>query len=379
MVKELPLKGQLLNPEVSLIAACGLLIVMAFNQLKGPAKRFIPVPLLVVASGVFLARFFDFEHVHTIQSHGMIFDISPKLLLAIPTQIASTIVTPDFSAISSGQFWIHTLSISLVASIESLLSAAAVDKLDPMRRQSDMNKELVSKGLCNMILGTIGGLPIIAEMVRSKANVQNGAQTKAANFIHGFAILIFAVVAPSLLNNIPLATFAAVLIPVGYALAHPSQFFHTAKAGKEHFSAFLVTLVVTLASDLLLGVAAGLFTEMLWNLYHGMSPLKIFSIAVDSKPHNDAVALSISSPLTFTNLIPLTQKIHGTHSDKNIIIDVTKSPYVDYTAFEHLARLSADSAVKGRTIEIKFNPTSRYHNHHSIEPNSSARAATSAH
>lgn len=361
LMSDFPAKASLLNPEVALIAAFGLIIVMAFHQFDGKFKRFIPVPLLVVLSGVFLARLFDFEHLHTIQSHGLNFEVSPKLLLAIPTQLATTIITPDFSAIETLNFWIHTVSIALIASIESLLSAAAVDKLDPMRRQSNMDRELVSKGICNMLLGAIGGLPIIAEMVRSKANVQNGAETKAANFIHGLAVLVFAILAPQLLNNIPLATFAAVLIPLGYALAHPSQFFHTAEAGRQHFSAFLVALVVTLASDLLIGVVAGLVTEMLWNVYHGMSPFKIFALSVETDRRSDVISLQVRSPLTFTNLLKLNQTIHGASSFDKVILDLTTSPHVDHTAYEHLMKLTSDAVNKGCTIELRFNPESKYH------------------
>ena len=354
LLADFPAKGEGLNPEVALIAAIGLMIVLAFNTYKGAWKKYVPVPLLVVLSGVGLARLFDFAHLHTIQSHGLTFDVSPKLLLALPNSLASTIVAPDFSWIGHGVFWVHVGTIALIASIESLLSAAAVDKLDPLARKSNLDRELMSKGLCNVVLGAIGGLPIIAEMVRSKANIENGSKTPIANFAHGFFILAFVLIAPSALNNIPLATFAAVLIPVGYALAHPSQFFHTAKVGREHFAAFVVSLVVTLGTDLLIGVLAGLLVEMVWNLYNGASPLTIFAVKTQTEETKDGLKLKVESPLTFTNLLSLRSKMDEHDHLQHLILDLTSSKVIDHTAHEHLNKLRHDAKVRGRTIEIKF-------------------------
>jgi len=355
MMAELPSKAQNLNPEVALIAACGLMIVLAFNTYEGAWKKYVPLPLFVVLSGVGLARLFDFQHLHTIQSHGLSFDVSPKLLLALPTSLAKTIVSPDFSMIGKGIFWFHVVTLSLIASIESLLSAAAVDKLDPLNRKSNLDQELISKGICNAALGLIGGLPIIAEMVRSKANVQNGAKTPLANFTHGLAILLFVLAAPSLLNNIPLATFAAVLIPVGYSLAHPSQFFHTAKVGREHFAAFVISLVVTLGTDLLVGVMAGILVEMAWNLYNGANPLDIFSVKAQvEKVEGDKLKLLVTSPLTFTNLLSLRSKIEAYSSSNHMVLDLSGSKMVDHTTRQHLTKLQADAQTRGRTLELLF-------------------------
>ncbi len=354
LLADFPMKGEALNPEVALIAAVGLMIVLAFNTYQGAWKKYVPVPLLVVLSGIGLARLFDFGHLHTIQSHGLTFDVSPKLLLALPESLASTIINPDFSFIGKGIFWVHAVTIALIASIESLLSAAAVDKLDPLARKSNLDRELISKGVCNVVLGLIGGLPIIAEMVRSKANVENGAKTPLANFMHGIFILTFVLVAPSVLNNIPLATFAAVLIPVGYALAHPRQFFHTAQVGREHFAAFVVSLVVTLGTDLLLGVLAGIIVEMAWNYYNGASPWTIFSVKTASEETAEGLKLVVKSPLTFTNLLSLRSKMDAHENQERLILDLTSSKMIDHTTHEHLHKLKSEARVKGRTIELKF-------------------------
>jgi len=355
LLADFPMKGEALNPEVALIAAVGLMIVLAFNTYTGSWKKYVPVPLLVVLSGVGLARLFDFAHLHTIQSHGLTFDVSPKLLLALPDSLASTIISPDFSAIGTGVFWLHTISIALIASIETLLSAAAVDRIDPLQRKSNLDRELISKGICNVILGLIGGLPIIAEMVRSKANVENGAKTQISNFTHGALIFIFVIGAPWLLNNIPLATFAAVLIPVGYALAHPSQFFNTARVGREHFTAFVVSMIVTLGSDLLIGVLAGIAVEALWNFYKGARSATIFSVKTDTKVTAEGLEVAIKNPLTFANLLALHSKIDSHKGYERMILDLSSVKLIDHTAHEHLHKLRHEAKVRGRTIEIKYN------------------------
>ena len=354
MLYNLPSKAAGLNPEVALIAASGLMLVLAFNTFQGGWKKYVPLPLLVVLSGVGLASLFDFQNMHTIASHGLTFDVSPKLLLALPSSLASTIVHPDFSMIGTGIFWVHVITVALIASIESLLSAAAVDTLDPVARKSNLDRELISKGLCNTFLGLIGGLPVIAEMVRSKANVQNGAKTQLSNIVHGAAILAFVMTAPALLNNIPLATFAAVLIPVGYALAHPSQFFHTAKVGREHFLAFVMALVVTLGTDLLIGVLAGLLVEMAYNVFHGAHPLKIFSVKAEHDENDGVLRLAFSSPLTFTNLLSMRSKIDSFDHSPHLVIDMTLSKMVDHTTHEHLHKFQQDAVVRGRKIELRF-------------------------
>ena len=354
LIANLPSRSEGLNPEVALIAAVGLMIVLAFNTYQGAWKKYVPLPLLVVLSGVGLARLFDFGHLHSIQSHGLAFDISPKLLLALPENLAASIISPDFSRIGTGNFWVHAISIALIASIESLLSSAAVDKLDPQTRKSNFDQELISKGICNTICGLIGGLPIIAEMVRSKANVENGAKTPASNLMHGIFILSFVIIAPSLLNSIPLATFAAVLIPVGYALAHPRQFFHTAQVGGGHFAAFLVSLIVTLGSDLLLGVMAGLLVEMLWNAVKGAGPMTAFTVKTATEETADGVKLVVHSPLTFTNLLALRSQLDVHEKHDRLILDLTSAKLIDHTTHEHLHKFKSEAKVRGRTIELKF-------------------------
>lgn len=353
LIAEIPKSVMELNPEVGFIAAVGLLILIGFKTFKGSWAKYVPAPLLVVISGIFLAKLFDFDHEHLVTSHSLTFHAGPKLLLNLPANLRSAIVFPDFSAIATFAFWRWTISLALVASIESLLSAAAIDRMDPLKRTTNLDRELMGKGICNLVLGCIGGLPIIAEMVRSSANVRSGATSRWANFMHGTYILAFLILFPAILHEIPLGALAAILITVGYALAHPTQFLHTAEIGKDHFAAYLTTLFVTLASDLLVGVTAGILVELAFNLGRGTSFGELFRLKVDEKRDAKRVTMSIRSPLVFTNFLSLKKRLEAAKEDQ-IVLDLSHSVLVDHTALDHLHRIQAESAAAGRAVVLAF-------------------------
>lgn len=329
-----------LNPEVALIAALGFIVILTYNQLKGKWLQYLPAPLVVVVLGILMGHFFDFDHEHLVTSHWQQFQVGPKLLLNLPEHLASAIVFPDFSAVFSWDSIRYAITFALVASIESLLSSSAVDRMDPYGRTSSLDRELLSKGICNMVSSAIGGLPIIAEMVRSSANVRNGARTPAANFFHGIFILAFLILFPWLLHQIPLAALAAVLISVGYRLAHPSQFLHTAEIGRDHFAAFLTTFLVTIGSDLLLGVAAGIGVELAFNLLRGASPRDLFRVRAEEERRPNQVTLRVQSPVVFTNLISLKRRLESISREEQdeLVVDLSATTLVDHTSLDALTR-----------------------------------------
>ncbi|MEY4210221.1 MAG: hypothetical protein RLZ92_600, partial [Pseudomonadota bacterium] len=213
VIAEVPHSIINMNPEVAFIGLCGLALLIAWALIKQPTLKMIPAPLLVVLMGLGLGQYFDLDHIHQylflpdaeILPHHE-FSVGPSFLVAVPENFLAGFYFPDFSKIADHEFWISVVTIWLVGSLESLLSASAVDKLDPYRRNSNLNRDLTAVGIGNMIAGMVGGLPMIAEIVRSSANINNGAKTAWANFFHGGFLLIFVALFPKLIHEIPLTS-----------------------------------------------------------------------------------------------------------------------------------------------------------------------------
>jgi MFS superfamily sulfate permease-like transporter len=261
LLGEIPASVGHLNLLIATIGILSLFVLTGIARAKGSWTRFLPAPLLVAAIGVALGAFFDLEHAHIVRLLSHDFQVGPGYLLNIPANLSSNpaaaLFRPDFSIIFSAVSIRMIITVCLVASIESVLSAAAVDKLDPWKRASKPNLELIAKGCCNTLCGLIGGLPIISEIVRSSANVRFGARTRKANFFHGLFILAALLLIPALLHRIPLAALAAILVMVGVRLASPAEFKHQFQLGWDRFFVFCLTIFVTLTTDLLVGVLVG--------------------------------------------------------------------------------------------------------------------------
>lgn len=358
LLQEVPSLIKNINPEVALIAAVGFIIILSFKMIKGRWARFTPAPLIVAVVGIGMAKLFDFEHQHLVSSHFLNLEVGPKLLLNLPDHLMSAVVFPDFSVVLSLTSIRYIVTLALVASIESLLTANAVDRLDPWKRASNLDRELISKGLCNAVSASIGGLPMIAEIVRSSANVSNGARTRWSNFFHGAFILSFLVAFPWVLHEIPLAALAAILMSVGYALAHPAQFLHTAKVGRDHFAAFLTTFLVTVFSDLLVGVFCGILVEMLFNVMRGAGIKHLFQVAMAENRDKDRLTIQVQSPLTFTNFLSLRKRMEKL--DHGFNVDLTQAQVVDHTSLDHLQRYQSG----GKLVQLYFSenqqPVSRH-------------------
>jgi len=356
MIAAIPHTVSSLNPEVALIALVGFYIILYMGQARGAIARWVPAPLIVIVVGVAMAHLFDFEHVHLVKSHWLEFTADERLLLNLPNNLVTALVFPDFSQLGTWENWRYVIEFALVGSIESILSAAAVDRMDPLHRNSNLDRELIGKGFCNVVCGLVGGLPIIAEMVRSTANIKNGARTRVANFSHGIFILAALLLIPSLLHLIPLAALAAILMSVGYSLAHPSQLLKTAKVGRDHLAAYIVTLLVTLFSDLLIGVFAGILVEVGFNLWRGSSIRGLFRVRflVDEQPNQ--LTLHVHSPLVFTNYLRIRRQIermtNGGTTD--VSLDLSLSQVIDHTVLDQLNRLERDLAKSGLSFQIRF-------------------------
>ncbi len=336
----------LLNPnsEIAIIGLTGLAILIIWSMVKNHMLKMIPAPIIVVLAGMGLARYFDLEHEHMYlflpDAHFLPHHeetVGPKFLVAISENFMSSFYFPDFSKIATLEFWEAVVSISLVGSLESLLSTMAVDKLDPYRRHSNLDRDLTAVGAGNLVAGLIGGLPMIAEIVRSSANVNNGAKTQWANFFHGTFMLLFVVLFPRLIHSIPLAALAALLVYTGFRLASPKEFAKVMGVGKEQLFMFVVTIIGVLATDLLIGVAIGIVTKFAIHMLRGVRLNNLFRIHFVIEPKDaDSFVVSIVGAAIFSNFMSLKTALANLENGKTVIFQMNNTYLLDHTVMEFL-------------------------------------------
>ncbi|MEE7626082.1 SulP family inorganic anion transporter [Methylobacter sp. Wu8] len=333
-----------LNPEIAIIGGSGLVILTAWTMIKNPTLKMIPAPLIVVLVGMGLARYFDLEHEHMYlflpDAHFLPHHeetVGPKFLVAISDNFMSGFYFPDFSKGATLEFWEAVVSICLVGSLESLLSAMAVDKLDPYKRHSNFDRDLTAVGAGNLLAGLIGGLPMIAEIVRSSANINNGAKTGWANFFHGAFLLLFVVLFPRLIHSIPLAALAALLVFTGFRLASPKEFAKVMGVGKEQLFMFVVTIIGVLQTDLLVGVGIGILTKFAIHMLRGVRPNNLFKIHFVVEPKDaDSVVVSIVGAAIFSNFMSLKDALANLESGKTVIFQLNNAYLIDHTVMEFI-------------------------------------------
>lgn len=325
------------NPIIFGIGLLALLISVVWPWIK--TLRFIPSPIIILLLVIPLSLFFN---------------LSPDFLINLPHNILGAITLPDFSNILSLVSLKYIIMLALVGSIESLLTVCALDSITPHARASDLNRDLCAVGVGNLVSASIGGLPMISEIVRSKANVDYGATSLRANFFHGLFMLIAVMLFPTVLNLIPLSALAALLIFVGIKLAAPEQFSHAYAVGKDQFAIFLTTFIVTLATDLLIGVVAGIMLKLIIHIARGNRLMKLFSPTISIKTVQEVARIEIDGPLTFLSYLKLKQAIkEASQHSSRIILSLKAVTYLDHTVFQKFQTLPHE--FKHVTITIEEN------------------------
>ncbi|MDP3508674.1 MAG: SulP family inorganic anion transporter [Candidatus Melainabacteria bacterium] len=352
---EIPFTIAHANPEIAAIGVMSMLILIGLTFVKSGILRKIPAPIIVVLAACGLGCVFHITTEHSYVFAGQSFDINPlKCLVQVPTNMATAFTGPDFNAITMNGFWLSVLSITLIQGIETVLSCSAVDKLDPYKRHADLSRDLSAVGLGSAISGMIGGLPMIAEIVRSTANIANGAKTRWSNFFHGFFILIFVLLAATMINSIPLSSLAALLVFTGYRLASPKVFRDTHAIGWEQSLLFVTTIVVTLATDLLVGVAAGVAVKFLLHILRGVHISQLFKAnAVLTEQGIDTVVLRINEAAVFSNYISLRKYLAKIPANKKVVLDLGNATFIDHTVMEHLHDFARDQENSGGSVEYR--------------------------
>jgi MFS superfamily sulfate permease-like transporter len=368
LIKEFPESIMHMNPKIALIGILSIIILSIYPLIKSKITKIIPGPLVLVFIGSALAIYFNLSEEHYYNFLGTQYFISSKYMVSIPDKIIDFSIRPDFSIIYSPIFILEVFSISMVASIESLLTANAIDKLDPYKRRSDMNKELMGKGIGNVILGFIGGIPIIAEVVRSSANINNGAQTRWSNFFHGLFLLLAIIFLQPIIQMIPLAALSGMLVVVGYRLAMP-EIKKIFKSGFDQFLIFFSTITLTLFDDLLVGVAVGVVVNFVLHIINTILPdgitINDFFRPYFSKEEiieNDKlieVKYHINGLLIFVNYLFLKIELEKVPKGVNISLNLKGVRLIDNTVNENLLEYEKLFIEQGRIFRFEGLENSR--------------------
>jgi MFS superfamily sulfate permease-like transporter len=355
LLAEIPTSIAKANPAIALIGIVSLLIMFIMPKIKNPILKKVPAPLIVLLFAVPMGIFFGLNEVHDYIFNGRVFHNTPEeFLVMLPQNIFNGITFPDFSQITSLTSLKYIIMFSLVGSIESLLSNKAIESLDPFKRKAKMNKDLLATGIGNTFVAFIGGLPMISEIVRSSANLNSGAMSRWSNFYHGIFLFLFVSLAASLIHYIPNAALAAMLMYTGYRLASPSAFHKTYQIGNDQLTIFIVTIIVTLATDLLVGITFGIITELVIYMFHGVKVKDFFKAQVSINNEEEGVSvLKVESAAIFSNFIGLKKYIETVPSHHHLVIDLTKARLVDHTFMEHLQNFETKFNAKGRELEVR--------------------------
>jgi MFS superfamily sulfate permease-like transporter len=338
------------NPQVAMVGLLSLVIIFGLPALGGVFKK-IPAPMIVLLIMIPLGIFMNFKSI-------------PASLVVIGDFWKNVKFNASFAAIGTGVFWKYVLMFLFVNSLESLLTVKAIDGLDPFKRQSDYNKDLRALAVGNGLSGLLGGLPMISEVARSSANVNNGARTRWANFFHGFFLLIAMLVLIPVIELIPTAALAAMLISVAYRLASPKEFIGTYKVGPEQLVIFVVTIIVTVAEDLLLGVGAGILTKFIFHIVNGAPIKSLFKASYDLKETADGYLVKVKGSATFSNYLGYKKLFGKFQHGKNILFNFSEAKLVDHSFMEGLHHFEEDYHQSGGKVLWngleKFSPFSNH-------------------
>lgn len=352
LLAELPRSLLHENPEIVLIGALSLLVLFGMPLIKHRWAKAVPAPIVVLAIAVPLGYLFDLDHEHTYTFAGHAYRIGPQYLVHLPGAMLDAVAFPDFSQVFSATSIKYIVMFALVGSIESTLSVLAVDSLDPAKRASNLNRDLLAVGIGNMICSLIGGLPMISEIVRSKANIDAGAEGRPSNFFHGVLLLLFVALVPGLLHRIPLAALAAMLVYTGTRLASPREFMHVRALGLDQLALFSTTLLVTLATDLLVGVAAGLALKVVFHLLRGASIRSFFAPSVAVERGETEIVVTLHRTATFTSLLKLRRALTDLPASvERVVIDLGDVRLVDHTFLERVHAMSEEWPTA--TLELR--------------------------
>ena len=330
------------NPFVVIISLTGLFLLLFHSKVNYRFFQILPAPMWVIALSIPFVYAFNFFDPHSLSLFGRSYDVGPQLLLEIPDNIMDSIMHPNFRKVHTLEFWTTVFSLLMITSIESLAIAKAVDKLDPFKRKTDLNKELTGIGISTVAAGLIGGLPIIAVIIRSTVNIHNGAKTKWSNVYQGLLLLFLIVVVSPIMRQVPLCAFAILLVYTGFKLASPTVFKQVYAKGPEQLVFFLATMVLTLYTNLLVGLLGGLLLTMVSHmLLAGVAVPQFFRMIYKSGSEvlalpDGSYNLNIKGIANFLGIIQVNKLVGQIPSGADVTIDLSNTRLVGMTYMDYL-------------------------------------------
>ncbi len=361
ILREMPHVIHEANPAIAAIGIVSLLIMFLWPLVGKRVKllKAVPSPLVVLLVAVPMGMGFDLLHEHSylVQHHE--YPLGDQFLVTMPGRVFGMFdefATPDFSALAQAKAWKWVLMFFMIGSLESLLSAKAVDLLDPWKRKTNLNKDMLAVGVANLAAGMLGGVPMISEIVRSKANIDNGARTRFADMWHGVFLLACVALIPTVLHRIPLAALAAMLVYTGYRLAHPTEFVNVYRVGREQLAIFVITLVSVLATDLLVGIGIGIAAKVVIHIMNGVPVRSLFKSYLDVEPQEDgSCIIRAHHSAVFSNWIPFKRQLEdvGIVRHQDVTLDLSDTKLVDHSVMEKLHEMQADFEQEGLTLSIR--------------------------
>ncbi|NEN22206.1 SulP family inorganic anion transporter [Cryomorpha ignava] len=332
----------------------GILILWSKKSIQNiKALKQLPGGVVVV----FLAVFVNYLFIQFAPEIA----IDASHLVSLPVfsdfeSFTSTMALPSFDAIGNPTLYITAITIAIVASLETLLSTEAIDRIDPEKRRTPQNAELKAQGLGNLLSGAIGGLPITAVIVRSSTNLASGAKTKLSAILHGFWLLIAVALLPTIMNLIPLAALAAILIMVGYKLTNPALYKAQFKVGRKQFIPFIVTVIAILFTDLLIGILVGMAVGVFYILRANYQvPYKYYD-STNRAGSSPEILIELSEHVSFLNKANLRNTLEHIPDNSHVILDGSKASLIDHDVLELIHDFKFTAHEKNIKAELKHIP-----------------------
>lgn len=344
-----------MNPKIASIGIVSLIIMFGYAWIKNPKLKVIPAPMIVLFVSVPMGLYLDIGQDGTYTFNDQTYAVGTKFLVDVPSNMFMALTFPDFSGLTTSIGIKYVIMFALIGSLESLLSSKAIDGIDPWGRKTDMDRDMLAVGIGNTVAAFIGGLPMISEIVRSKANIDNGARTRFANFFHGMFLLVCVALIPGIINQIPLAALGALLVFTGFRLASPQEFVHMYHLGKDQIIIFLSTIIGVLATDLLKGIAIGIGVKIVIHMINGAPILSFFKLNAEITHEDETSAtIAIRDSAIFSTWIPLRKHLHRfLQEGKNVKLNLVETRLVDHTVMSKLYEWVYEFEEKDLELSIR--------------------------